>query len=141
MKSMEYADYKYIMNDLSKLYFGAALTYGEACEHDYMPFKMKAVYKSYFKLADKDMTIAQHLMAITPDSLDYMAFQNMGAKVKLNVYSEVTDKKGNTRYEWIPEVILSIDEFVKEESYHEFPESIIITELIVAKLKLMTFSV
>lgn len=141
MKSMEYQDYKYILNDLSKLYFGAALTYGEACEHDYMPFKMKAVYKNYFKLASDDMTIGEHLMLLTKDSLDFMAFQNMGAKVKLNVYSVTTDKKGQQVEKWIPEVVLSLEDFVKEESYHAYPESVQVTELIVSKLKLMTFSV
>lgn len=141
MKSMEYQDFKYIMNDISKCYIGTKLTYGEAMQHDYMPFKLKAIYKSYFKLASDEDTIAEHLLRVTDDSLDYLALQNIGAKVKINVWSSVTDKHGNVTEKWLPEQILPIDQYVKEESYHLYPDSAIVTELILNKIKLMTFSV
>lgn len=138
---MEYQDFKYIMNDMTRIFLGTKLTYGEALEHDYMPFKLKAVYHSYFKMASNDMTIADHLLAITPESLDYMALQNMGAKVKINIWSSVTKKNGEVIEKWLPEQIISIDQYVKEETYHDYPESAVVTELILSKMKVMTFSV
>lgn len=138
---MEYQDYKYIMNDMTKVYFGAELTYSEASAHDYMPFKMNAIIHSYFKKAYENMTIKEHLLSLNKDDLDYLALKNLKASVKINVYSVVTDKKGRTEEKWLTEQIVPIDEYISEESYHLYPEHAIVTELIISKLKLMSFSV
>ncbi len=137
---MEYRDFNYVMSDMSKVYLGAKQTYEEACNHDYMPFKLRAVIEHYFKNASSDMTIEEHMRSLSEDSLDYMTLKALHAKIKISIYTQITDKKGNTAGKWLVDQILTVDQYVSEESYHLYPEHALVTELIISKLHLMAFS-
>ena len=58
----------------------------------------------------------------------------------MSIYTETTDKKGRTVGKWLTDQILSMDQYVSEESYHLYPEHAIVTEVIISKLQLMAFS-
>ena len=137
---MEYQDFKYVMVDMSKIYLGTKQTYEEACEHDYMPFKLKAIIAHYFKEMSPEMTIEEHIRSLTKESLDYMILKTLRTKVKMCIYTESTDKKGRIAGKWMTDQLLTIDQYVAEESYHLYPEHAMVTELMISKLQLMAFS-
>lgn len=139
---MEYQDFKYIMSDMTKVYFGAKQTYAEVCENDYVPFKMTVIISQYFyKDATPDMTIEEHIRSMTKDSLSYMTLRHLKAKVKMSIYTETTDRKGKTTGKWLTDQMLTIEQYMEEESYHLYPEHAIVNELVISKLQLMAFSV
>lgn len=138
---MEYQDFKYVMNDMTKVYLGAKQSYAEACANDYIPFKLTAIFSQYFyKEISPDMTIEEHMLALTKDSLSYMTLKSLRAKVKMSIYTETTDRKGKTTGKWLTDQMLTIDQYVSEETYHLYPEHAIVTELVIPKLQLMAFS-
>lgn len=139
---MEYQDYKYIMSDVSKIYIGAEMSYAEICAHDFAPFKFVAVIGQYlYKEAAPDMTLKEHLLAMTRDSLSYQTLHHLKASLKMSIYSQTTDRHGRMKEKWLIDEIVGVDEYVSEESYHQYPEHAIVTELILKKLPLMMFSV
>lgn len=138
---MEYQDFKYIMSDVSKIYVGAEMSYAEICAHDFAPFKFIAVIEQYFyKEASPDMTLREHLLAMTKASLSYQTMRHLKVSLKMNIYSRVTDRRGRTKEKWLIDEVVGVEEYVGEESYHQYPEHAIVTELIVKKLPLMMFS-
>ncbi len=139
---MEYQDFKYIMSDLSRVYIGAEMTYAEICAHDFAPFKLIAVIEQYlYKEARPEMTLREHLLALTEDSLSYQTYRNLKVSLKMNVYSQTNDRHGGFKNKWLIDQIVGIGEYVGEESYHLYPEHALVTELVIKKLPLMTFSV
>ncbi len=141
-RGMEYQDFKYIMNDMTKVYFGAKQTYAEVCANDYVPFKMTVIISQYFyKDATPDMTIEEHIRSLTKDSLSFMTLKHLKAKVKMSIYTETTNRKGETTGKWLTDQMIPIEQYVEEESYHLYPEHAIISELVISKLQLMAFSV
>lgn len=138
---MEYQDFKYIMSDVSKIYIGAEMSYAEICAHDFAPFKLIAIIEQYlYKEASPDMTLKEHLLMMTKDSFSYQTLRHLKVSLKMNIYSQSTDKRGRMREKWLIDEIIDIDTYVGEESYHQYPEHAIVTELIVKKLPLMMFS-
>lgn len=138
---MEYQDFKYIMSDVSKIYIGAEMSYAEICAHDFVPFKFAAVIGQYFyKEVSPDMTLKEHLLAMTKDSLSYQTYHHLKILLKMNIYSQTTGKRGEPAEKWLIDEIVSVDQYVDEKTYHQYPEHAIVTELIIKKLPLMMFS-
>lgn len=138
---MEYQDYKYIISDWSKVSIGARMTYQEICDHDYAPFKFVAIIHQYlYKEEMPEATVQEHLLSLQKDSMSYMVFSHLKIKVKMNIYTESTDRHGKVRGEWLIDQIMTVEEYVKEESYHQYPEHAVVTEIILSKLHLMSFT-
>lgn len=139
---MEYQDFKYIMSDVSKIYIGAEMSYAEICAHDFAPFKLIAIIEQYlYKEASPDMTLKEHLLAMAKDSFSYQTLHHLKVSLKMNIYSQTTDRHGRTAQKWLIDQIVDVDSYVGEESYHQYPEHAIVTELIIKKLPLMMFSI
>lgn len=139
---MEYQDFKYIMSDVSKIYIGAEMSYAEICAHDFAPFKLIAIIEQYlYKEASPDMTLKEHLLAMTKDSLSYQTLYHLKVSLKMNIYSQTVDRRGRPSEKWLIDQIVDVDTYVGEESYHQYPEHAIVTELVIKKLPLMMFSV
>lgn len=139
---MEYQDFKYIMSDVSKIYIGAEMTYAEICAHDFAPFKFIAVIEQYlYKEAAPDMTLKEHLLAMTKDSFSFQTLHHLKVLLKMNIYTQKTDKRGRMTEKWLIDEVVGIDQYVEEETYHTYPEHAIVTELVIKKLPLMMFSV
>lgn len=136
---MEYRDFQYIMSDISKIYIGAKMTYAQACAHDFMPFKLSAIINQYiYKEAAPEQTIEEHLRSLTTDSFAYMTYRTLKVRVKMNILTEEKDRFGKEK--WLIDRVLTLEQYVNEESYHQYPEHALVTELIVPKLQLMAFS-
>lgn len=139
---MEYQDFKYIMGDFSKVYIGAEMSYAEICTHDFAPFKLIAIIDQYvYKEAAPQITLKEHLLSMTKDCLSYQTFRNLKVVLKMNICTQITDRRGRVKEQWLIDQLVGIEEYVGEESYHQYPEHAIVTEMIIKKLPLMTFSV
>lgn len=138
---MEYRDFQYIMSDISKIYIGAKMTYAQACEHDFMPFKLSAIINQYiYRDAVPEQTIEEHLRSLTPESFAFMTYRTLKVKVKMNILTLANDRSGTEKEKWLIDQVLPLEQYVNEESYHQYPEHALVTELIVPKLQLMAFS-
>ena len=79
-------DFKYMMQDLYKVYFGVNSTYREILENEDAYYKFKAVCRQYLtKETDPDTSIGTHLWNMAADSPEADAYRQIGARVKLNV--------------------------------------------------------
>ena len=63
---MENQDFKYVMQDVSKVYIGAKFTYQEMLDRDDIPFKFKAILSHYMlKEVSTDTTPENHLCYVS----------------------------------------------------------------------------
>lgn len=139
---MEYQDFKYVMADISKVYIGTRLSYKEFCEHDFTPVKLSMIAQQYFyKDVTEDTTIEEHLFHMDKKSLSYMTMKALKVKLKMSIYVEETDKKGKTKGKWLVDQLLTLDQYLDEESYRLYPEHAIVNEIIINKLQIMMFSI
>ena len=61
-------DFKYMMQDLYRLYFGVKCTYREILENEDAYYKFKAVCRQYLvKEVEPETTLESHLYHLTPD--------------------------------------------------------------------------
>ena len=59
---MENRDFKYVLQDVSKVYIGAKFTYQEMMEEEAVPFKLKAILSHYIlKEVAGDTTPENHI--------------------------------------------------------------------------------
>lgn len=58
----ENQDFKYVMQDVSRVYIGAKFTYQEMMDTDEIPFKLKAIFSHYIlKEVAGDTTPENHI--------------------------------------------------------------------------------
>lgn len=140
-------DFKYVMLDTMKIYFGASYTYDEMIKDEHVPFKFQAIIMQYFKKEeDGSTTLAEHFYKLQPESMGYMTFSQLKPKIKFTIMNGRKDSKGrlHNRNE-----VLSLKDFVKvmEEFKQEVKngnlseEQLFIQEISISKMALMGFSV
>ena len=140
-------DFKYVMLDTMKIYFGASYTYDEMIKDEHVPFKFQAIIMQYFKKEeDGSTTLAEHFYKLQPESMGYMTFSQLKPKIKFTIINGRKDSKGrlHNRNE-----VLSLKDFVKvmEEFKQEVKngnlseEQLFIQEIAISKMALMGFSV
>lgn len=96
-------DFKYVLQDFSKVYIGARLTYAEAADAEDTPAKLKsALYRLiYDKMVDRDETIEQHLRRISNEELAYLFYTQLNICIKAVKIDKSIDKKGREREKFI----------------------------------------
>ena len=140
-------DFKYVMLDTMKIYFGASYTYDEMIKDEHVPFKFQAIIMQYFKKEeDGSTTLAEHFYKLQPESMGYMTFSQLKPKIKFTIINGRKDSKGrlHNRNE-----VLSLKDFVKvmEEFKQEVKngnlneDQLFIQEISISKMALMGFSV
>lgn len=140
---MEYQDndFKYFMQDIGSLYFGARYNYEEMMAHEMIPFKFKSVIEHYIrKDTQADTTLESHFYYMTDDMFSYRTYMQLKAKVKICLLVEKKplfgDKKAVYRNR-----MLSLDEFVRMNLAQKKKYGVKIQEIIISKLALMSFSI
>ena len=86
MQKTVYEDYKYSMQDTSKLYIGAKYTFGEILDNEEIMFKFRLIVERYL-LPEIDMedTLESHLYYLTKQSLAAKIYKQMKARIKINI--------------------------------------------------------
>ncbi len=131
---MNQNDFKYVIQDLSKVYIGANYTYEELQNEDDMPVKMKeAAFRVFSMETSLETTIAGHLLTIKNTDRSYFVYRQM--RLKLKVTSLIKDKNGfNTGY-------YKLDEFMTHLQQKAVQGECFIEELEIKKLYLAGLSV
>ena len=140
---MEYQDndYKYYMQDIGSLYFGARYSYEELMEHEMVSFKFKSIIEHYIaKDTQLDTTLESQFYYMTDDLFSYRTYTQLKAKVKISLLVEKKPLLGTKKTVYQTQV-LSLDEFVRMNLAQKKKYGVIIQEIIISKLALMAFNV
>ena len=140
---MEYQDndFKYFMQDIGSLYFGARYSYGELMTHEMVPFKFKSIIEHYImKDTQADTTLESQFYNMTDDLFSYKTYMQLKAKVKISLLVEKKPLFGSKKTVYRTQV-LALDEFVRMNLAQKKKCGVIIQEIIISKLALMSFSV
>ena len=140
---MEYQDndYKYYMQDIGSLYFGARYSYEELMAHEMVSFKFKSIIEHYIaKDTQLDTTLESQFYYMTDDLFSYKTYMQLKAKVKISLLVEKKPLFGAKKTIYQTQV-LSLDEFVRMNLAQKKKYGVIIQEIIISKLALMAFNV
>lgn len=124
-------DYKHIIQDVTNLYIGGKLTYGELMDRDEIPFKFKTILSRYIlKEVAADTTIENHIFFLKPEDVSYMIFKRMKIKFSLYVFDEAAGKYKRKE--------LKTDEIVGNEYLHDNMNTIFVEEMHIYKINLLS---
>lgn len=138
MERRTYEDYKYSMQDTSRLYVGAKYTFREFLDDDEITFKFRMLMERYIlPEADLEDTLETHLYYLKPDSFLVKIYKQMKARVKVNVIEEKKPLLGPTKKQYVTKQ-LGVEELVKVPADEKERQGYVIQELSVSKLALLT---
>ena len=126
-------DYKHVVQDVTNIYIGGKLSYGEMLDLDEIPFKFKVILSHYIlKEVSRETTIENHIFFMKKEDMAYMIFKKMKAKFRLYVFDE--DKKSYVGREY------KIEDIVDDEYLHEKMDTIFVEEMHLYKINLLAIS-
>ena len=132
-------DFKYIIQDLYRLYFGAKCTYSEIMESDETYTRFKALCRNYLITeVDPDTTLESHFYYMSPTDRAAEVYTSLGARVRVNV---PTVKKGLLGREQrvYKEEIWKIEDLMALSAQRKSFRGIVISEIQIPKRKLREF--
>lgn len=89
MNRTVYEDYKYSMQDAGRIYVGCKYTFREFLDAEDVLFKLRMLVERYIlPEADLEDTLETHLYYLAPDSFVVKIYEQMKARVKVNVIEE-----------------------------------------------------
>jgi len=136
-----YEPYKYIMQDTGSIYIGAKYTLGELMDLDNLSFKMRAIISHYIlKETDKDNTLESVLYYLEHGSFLYETLDQLKIRVKVSELTRVKNIFGKEKVEY-KEKIYKLSDFAKMNLAKKKGAGIVVTEMIISKLSLMSFTV
>ena len=116
-------DFKYMMQDLYRLYFGVK------CTRQYL-----------IREVDEDTTIESHLYYMTPDSPEAEVYRQIGARIKLSIPAVKKDLFGR-EHKIFKEEIWKVDDLMALTAHQKQFRGIVLSELQIPKIKLREFAV
>lgn len=134
-------DFKYIMQDLYKLYFGAKCSYREILESDGTYVKFKAVCRQcLITEVDQDTALESHLYYLTAEDKAAEVYRLLGTRVKLSI---PVVKKGlfGREQRVFREEIWKIDDLLALSAQQKQFRGIVLSEVQIPKLKLREFAI
>ncbi|MDD2969474.1 MAG: hypothetical protein PHT89_02335 [Lachnospiraceae bacterium] len=127
-------DFKYVIQDLSKVYIGANYTYEELQNEDDMPVKFKeAAFRVFSMETSLATTIAAHLLSIKKEDRSYFVYKQMRVKIKVTSLVRGSNAFSTGSYK--------LDEFMDEFQNKAVQGEYFIEELEIKKLHLAGLSV
>lgn len=137
MEKKVYEDYKYSMQDTSRLYVGAKYTFRELLDDEEITFKFRMIMERYIlPEADPEDTLETHLYYLNPDSFLVKVYRQMKAKVKVNVIEEKKPLLGCAKKEYVTKQF-SVEELAQIKPDRKEQMGCVIQELSVSKLALI----
>lgn len=134
-----YEDYKYSMQDVSRIYVGCKYTFGEMLEEEEIPFKFRLIMERYIlPEADPGDTLETHLYYLAPESFLVKIYRQMKARVRVNLIGEKKAFPGfaaGGKKQYVTKM-LTIEELVSLPPEEKERQGYVIQELNVSKLAL-----
>lgn len=126
-------DYKHVVQDVTNLYIGAKLTYGEMLDMDEIPFKFKIILSRYIlKEMSRETNIENHIFFMKKEDMSYMIYKKLKAKFRLYVFDD--KKESYLAHD------LKIEDIVDDEYLHENMNTIFVEEMHIGKINLLSVS-
>ena len=136
-----YEPYKYILQDTGNIFIGAKFSYRELLENEAVSFKLKAIISQYIlKEADPENTIESQLYFLEEGNFIFDTLMQLKVKVKSQVQVEKKTLFGKTKIRY-QEKTYSLKELTEINLAKKKACGMVITEMIISKLALMSFTV
>lgn len=137
MQKKAYEDYKYSMQDTSRLYVGSKYTMGELLEDEDILFKFRMIVERYIlPEADREDTLETHLYYLEKGKFLVQTYKHMKARIKVNIIEDKKSLFGKKKREYVTRN-LTIDELVEMPVAEKEKKGLVIQELSVSKLALL----
>ena len=137
MQKTTYENYKYSMQDTSRIYVGSKYTIGELLEAEDILFKFRMIVERYIlPEADREDTLETHLYYLEKGKFLVQTYKQMKAKIKVNVIEEKKSLFGKAKKEYVTRV-LNIDELTSMSASEKESKGMVIQELSVSKMALI----
>ena len=137
MQKTVYEDFKYSMQDTGRIYVGSRYTFRELLEAEDIPFKFRLIMDKYIlPEADREDTLETHLYYLSPDSFLVKIYQQMKARVKVNVIEEKKTLLGKRKKQYVTRQ-LSVEELAAIPPARKESQGLVVQELSVSKLALL----
>ena len=135
------SDFKYMMQDLYRLYFGIKCTYSEILENEDAYYKFKAICRQYLITeVDGDTTLESHLYHLTPEDPCAKVYEAIGARVKLSLPGVQKGLFGK-EHKIFREEIWKVEDLMALSAQQKQFRGIVLTELQIPKIRLREFAV
>jgi len=134
-----YEDFKYMLQDVSRIYIGAKYTYRELMENPEMNFKFKSVIEYYLlKESAPDTSLESEFYYMKSGSFVYRTYEQLKVKLKISILVNKKGRKGKEE-RCYTEKTLSLKEFTEIPLVQKKKDGIVVQELILSKLALVSF--
>ncbi len=139
MQKTVYEDYKYSMQDTSRVYVGCKYTFGELLEEEEISFKFRLLVERYvLPEADQEDTLETHLYYLPPESFQVKLYTQMKARVKVNIIEEKKSWLGsghNMKKQYVTRQF-TVEQLVSIPPKEKEKQGVVIQELSISKLAL-----
>jgi len=136
-KKIVYEENKYCIQDVSTLYIGTKYTLAEVVEAEDIPFKFRLlVERDILPKADGEDTLETHLYYLNPSDFLVKIYDQLKAKVKVNVIEERKTLFGKRKKEYVTRV-LSVKKLTEISLWEKQKNGIVVQELLLSKLALL----
>ena len=137
MQKTIYQDYKYCMQDTSRVYIGCKYTFREVMTAEDVPFKLRFVFQKYVITdEDKEDTLETHLYYLKEDSFLVEYYKQMKARIKVNLIEEKKSLFGKKKKVYVSKK-LKIEQLVEMKFHEKEACGLVIQEFSASKLALM----
>lgn len=134
-----YEDFKYMLQDVNRIYIGAKYTYRELMENPEMAFKFKSVIEHYLlKETDPDTSIESDFYYMEPGSFSCRTYEQLKVKLKISILTD-RHRRGGKIERVYRERVVSLQELTAMPLEQKKREGIVVQELILSKLALVSF--
>lgn len=136
MQKTVYEDFKYSMQDVSRVYVGCKYSFEELLDDEDLLFKFRLIVERYIlPEADPEDTLETHLYYLSPDSFTVKLYRRIKARVKVSVIEEKRNLFGKVQKQYVAKQ-LTVDELVNIPPAEKERQGMVIQELGVSKLAL-----
>lgn len=136
MQKTVYEDFKYSMQDVSRVYVGCKYTFEELLDDEDLLFKFRLVVERYIlPEAYPEDTLESHLYYLGPESFTVKLYRRLKTRVKVSVIEERKSLFGKAKKQYVSKMI-GIDELVNIPPGQKERQGMVVQELSVSKLAL-----
>ena len=134
-----YEDFKYMLQDVGRIYIGTKYTYRELMQNPEVAFKFKSVIEHYLlRETDPDTSLESDLYYMGPESFSYRTYEQLKVKCKISILVEKQGKQGRLERVY-REKTVSLEELAAIPLAQKKRDGIVVQELILSKLALVSF--
>ena len=149
MVKTTYEEYKYVLQDVSRIYLGCKYSFQELLSNDEISFKFRMIIEKYILqevLANNDISreayltevsLEKHLCDLQAEDFLVQIYKQMKARIKVNMLEEKKNLFGRIKKQYVTKTF-TIDDLVGLSAEEKAGCGLVIQELSVSKLALMS---